>query len=523
MKRRGGAGAGEKRPEAEAPLAPAKGGEKPKARGAELEKLKIPMPDVTNEVVILAAALVDHAARKKLVAAFPTPDPFFGQGHPEAWAVVVELEKRGLAYDPLTVRQLSAGKVDTAYLDTLIAQRPEAPPNLMHHVDVMRWDSARIEGIRGPVASFVEALRDPTADPERVKSLARQVSGAFEHTGGLRYLRDPAALAGSQIAEIRKRRAGQACYPYGIDGFDVYADGPNEGAYRMIPGAKPGQCTAITGVSGSGKTTFTARLGLAQERLGRKVLYGAWEQGSGNTLELLAGFNLGISRTRLVTGQISDLEEMQLEEEMQRLGERVRFFELPFDRHKSEKRTNQKALDTVQEYVEAWGRGGGVVILDLFRRTLAQTDPDEEEQALYRLQAMAQETEAHFLLVHQQRLKDLEQREDKQPTREGLKGSGAWVEMPDTIVGVHREFLFKAVPDNVLRLCVLKQRYGVWPLTVDCDWDAELGLIGGGRSVENARAGAASVVDEFLDAAPVMPKGKGGGRGNGRGNGRGRR
>ncbi len=516
MKRRAGLGR-EREETPERP--PSKTKEKP-ARGAELEKLKIPMPDVVNEVVILAAALVDHDARKRLVKAVH-PDGFFGQGHPEAWAVVCELEARGLGYDPATVQQLAAGKVDTDYLDTLIAQRPAAPPNLLHHVDVMRWDHARIEGIRGPVAGFLEALRDPAADPERVKTLARQVGGAFEHTGGLRYLRDPAALAASQIAEIRKRRQGLACFDYGIEGFDRYEDGPNEGAWRMIPGTKPGQVTAITGVSGSGKTTFTARVGLAQERTRRRVLYGAWEQGSGNTLELLAGMNLGFSRTRLTTGQISDLEEAQLEEEMLRLGEFIRFFELPFDRSKAEKRTNAKALDTVQEYVEAWARGGGVVILDLFRRTLAETDPDDEERALYRLQAMAQETDAHFLLAHQQRLKDLEQREDKQPTREGLKGSGAWVEMPDTIIGVHREFLFKAVPDNVLRLCVLKQRHGVWPLTVDCDWDADLGLISGGRTVENARAGAASVVDEFLDAAPA--KGRAGGRdGAGRGKGRGR-
>lgn len=505
--------------------APIRGEEKPagkapgKSRAEALAALKVPLPDIVNELVVIAAACVDHEARRRLVSQCH-PDGWFGAGHPEIWAVICELERRGLAYDPATVRQLSGGKVDTDYLDGLIRDRPQAPPNLGHHVDVLRWDHSRVEAIRGPVSAFLEALRDPTADPERVRGLARSASASFEGTGTLRYLRDPSALAASQMAEIRRRRAGQARYPYGIEGLDDYLDGPLEGQPRLVPGAKPGQVTVITGVSGSGKTTLTARIGLAQERLGRKVLYGAWEQGSGNTLELLAGMNLSVPRTRLVTGQISDQEDGALEEEMLRLGDRVRFFELPFDRKRSEKRTNQKALDTVQEYVEAWARGGGVVVLDLFRRTLAETDPDDEEQALYRLQAMAQETDAHFLLVHQQRLKDLENREDKSPTREGMKGSGAWIEMPDTILGTHREFLFKAVPDDTMRVPVLKQRYGVWPLTIDLDWVAELGLVSGGRTVENARPGqAGGGMDEFLNE-PAQGRRRGGGDGRGEAKGR---
>jgi KaiC/GvpD/RAD55 family RecA-like ATPase len=515
---RGRSSAGSRDEQPEAP--------KGKGRGEALAALKVPLPDSVNEVVIIAAAIVNHEARRKLVS-MVHPDGFFGQGHPEAWAVLVELDRRGLGYDPATVRQLSGGKVDTDYLDGLVRDRPEVPPNLMHHVDVLRWDHSRVDAIRGPVSAFLEALRDPVADPERVRSLARQAAAAFDGTGALRYLRDPGALAASQIAEIRKRRKGQARYPYGVEGLDEYLDGPLEGQARLVPGAKPGQVTVVTGRSGSGKTTLTARVGLAQEGYGRKVLYGAWEQGSGNTLELVAGMNLSIPRTRLMTGQVTDDEEAALEEEMLRLGDLVRFFELPFDRKRGgkAKRTNQQTLDTVQEYVEAWAKGGGVVILDLFRRTLAETDPDDEEQALYRLQAMAQETDAHFVLVHQQLTKGsaVERAESAEPTGGLMKGSGAWFEMPDTILGVHREFLFKAVPDDTLRVPILKQRYGVWPLTVDLDWDPDLGLVSNGRTVENARPGqAGGGMDEFLEPKRGGRDGRGATRGGGGGGGRGR-
>lgn len=489
---RGSAGRREQREEREP--------SKKKRSGDGLAGLKIPMPDGVNETVILAAALVDHDVRKKLVKAVH-PDSFFAAGHQAAWEVIVELERRGLGYDPATVHQLSAGKVDTEYLNQIIADRSEVPPNLWHHVDVLRWDHARVDGIRGPVTDFLEALRDPAVDPDRVRQLAKRTASAFDSGGPLRFMRDPAALTQHQMSEIRKRRGGEAVWPYGIDGFDAYVDGPLAGARRMVPGAKPGQITLITGTSGSGKTTLTARIGLAQEGMNRRVLYGAWEQGDGNTLELLAGMSLGIPKSRLVLGEISDAEDAALEEEMGRLQERVHFFALPFDRDRGEKKwSNSRRLDTIQEYVEAWGAGGGVVILDLFRYALTETDPDEEDRALTRLKAMVEETQAHFILVHQQRMKDLETREDKQPTREGVKGSSAWIDVVDTVIGVHREFLFKNVPDDTLRLLVLKQRYGVWPLTVDCDWDATLGLISNGRSVDGARAGSGAGAEGGVDA-----------------------
>jgi DnaB-like helicase C terminal domain len=135
-------------------------------------------------------------------------------------------------------------------------------------------------------------------------------------------------------------------------------------------------------------------------------------------------------------------------------------------------------------------------------------DPDEEECALYRMQAIAQDANVHAMLIHQQRLKDIEGRTDVRPTREGLKGSGAWVEMPDTIIGTHRPALWKAVDDVTVELLVLKQRHGVWPLAVECDWSPETGLICNGRTVEYARPGQTTEVDSFLNEAAPAGKGR---------------
>jgi replicative DNA helicase len=498
VRARGSAGARPERTERTIERRPAQGGEL---------GVKVPMPDLVNEVVCIAAALVDHDARKRLLTLLSI-DNFFGRSHPEIWTIVTELERRGLAYDPATVRQLSGATVDTDYLDSLIQQRPVAPPNLDHHIDVMRWDRARVEGIRGPVAGFLEALRDPQAPPERVRALARQVGGAFDHGGALAYLRDPQGLVTEQRDVIRRRRAGHAVYPFGIDGFDVYADGPNAGQYRAVPGTAPGKITVVTGVPGSGKTQVTNQIVLAQVEQQRRVLYGAWEMGSGMSLESLAQRSLRISRTRLQIGQITDEEEAALGQEMERLAGWVRFFEIPFGAKPEKKqRLTERNLDLIHEYLELIRPD--VFVADLWRRAVQQLDPDEEELALYRQQAMASTLKVHCILLHQQNMKILESRVDKQPSRETLKGSGAWVEVPDTLIGTHRDALFKSVPDDTQRLILMKQRFGVWPLAVDCSYDPETGLIWDGRCAEYDRPGAAGALDTFLDdSAAKKSRGK---------------
>lgn len=460
----------------------------------ESTDLRIPH-DIVNEQVILSAAIVDVETCDRLLRRIPA-DSLFGKGHAEAWSMLAELRRRGLTYDPATVRQLSGGAIDVEYLDALVVDRPALPPNLSHHVDALEWDRARIEAARGPLGSLLDAVRDPSADPERVRALAAQVSKAFDRTD-LRYLRDPDELVRSQIAEIRKRQSGVARFSYGIEGLDDFDDG----SPRMIPGTAPKQVTVITGLSGGGKTTFTAHVALGLANEGRKVLFGAWEQGSGLTLELIATISLGLSRTNLSVGEVDDLTIDDLEAEMRRLSEWIRFFEIPFGRKQGEKRLNDRALDTIHAYIVE--SGCDVFIADLWRRALRQFDPDEEEAALYRQQSIAQETNTHHILIHQQRLKDVETRSDKQPTREGLKGSGAWVEMPDTILGIHRPALWKAVADDSILALVLKQRHGQWPLAVEFDWVPTHGTIRGGREVEYTQPGSEGEVDSFLAEATV--------------------
>jgi hypothetical protein len=115
------------------------------------------------------------------------------------------------------------------------------------------------------------------------------------------------------------------------------------------------------------------------------------------------------------------------------------------------------------------------------------------------MQAMTDKLGIHSVLAAQQRLKDIEQRPDKRPTREGVKGSGAWTEVADNMIGVHRPAHWKRVEDNTLEAIVLKQRYGMWPLAVELDLDPTRGTISGGRSVPyDVMGGDADEATTFL-------------------------
>lgn len=471
--------------------------EKRASKKTEIDSVKIPV-DPVNEVVLLAAAAVllgrdlEEAAKVLRVPA----DSMYGKGHSEAWAVMQELLRRKLSYDPATVRQLSAGAVDTDALDSYIEARPEPPPNLPHHIERVKWDRARVECVKGPLTAFVESLKDPNADPATVRALAKRVGGAFDGFGDKRYLRDPQALVREQSAVLTERRTGRAVFPYGIDALDRYSPGDTRterhgnqtrlvdiaGQPRMVPGTKPGDVTTITGSSGGGKTTVTACMVLAQYEARRRVLYGAWEQGSGMTLELLAAISLGWSRTDVMIGNYTEEDQRLLEEEMERIGEFVRFFELPFGRKRGEKQLNDLNFDLIQEHIS--DTGADVFVADLLHLAMTEHAYGQEDDALYRMKAISLEEKCHTIQLQQLNTKKLvSEGADDRPTREAVKGTGAWIAVSDTVIGTYIPSLSKDVAADRIEFLVLKQRYGIWPQAIECEFDPEFGWIGPGKTI----------------------------------------
>lgn len=451
--------------------------------GAGGDAVRVPH-DAVNEQVLIVAACGASAVRKRLTERVPA-DLFLVKEHVEWWLVLTELARKGLEYDGSTVRQLSGGTLDPEYVARLIADRGGTlVPNVDHHIAMLEWDRTRVDTVRGPLAQLLDGFKDPRTTPERMRELGKQVSTALERGSTASMVRSPEALVQSALAEYQARKE-KACFPYGLEGLDME---DNRQKWRMVPGAAPKKLTVITAVPGSGKSVLACRIALAQAMAGRRVLFGAWEQGDEDTLHVLAAMHLGWSRYALSTATLTPEQERGLNEVAEEIAACIKFMELPgrekSARGSSQQRsrlTNDRVLDIVQATIE--DTGADVAIFDLWKRCLVSTEPDEEEQALYRQQQMLKETRCHGILLQQQRLKDVEARPDKRPTREGIKGSGTWVEVADTILGVHRPALWKPVDDVVIEIDVLKQRWAPWPQAIEFDWNGEHGSITGGTTV----------------------------------------
>jgi replicative DNA helicase len=447
--------------------------------------------DTINEAVIIAAALVCAPEIRERLLVRIQPEHFLNEQHRAVWHAFLEMRRLKLDVDLATIQSIAGDQVRIPYLVELMEARPDAPTNLDFHVDALMWDRRRVQAAQGPLSMFLAALKNPQEAPDRVRALVRHLADSFEGYSDRQYIYDPHSLVVDHMNQIRKRMAGNACYPYGIPGLDYYEStiaGKRE--RRMVPGAAPGQVTLISGVTGSGKSSLTAHIALGLAKQGRRVVYGAWEVQAPMTLEQLACINLGINRAdvldpegAILRGAIITHEHLiQLEEEMHKISKLITFFKNPFRRSRGEKKTNDANLDLVQSILS--DTACDVFIADLWRRCLVSIKPEHEEDALFRQQAMLEEMGIHGILVHQQRHKDVELRSDRRPTREGIKGSGAYLEITDTMFGTHRDALYKDVIDDSLEVCVLKQRLGKAPLGVSFAWSPEHGSIQGGKSIK---------------------------------------
>jgi len=444
---------------------------------------KIPH-DTSNEQLIVAAAITSPKARQELASRI-RPEHFQDHDHSLAWSSILRCLDQSHEPSVPALVKLSGGKLEKAYLDDIVRANPTAPGDMRFHIEALQWDTTRAKAVNGPISEMLRALQDPGTSPERVRALARQIPITLQGSSTRTHLRDGAALVAEHRGILRQRMNGIGLFPFGIEGLDTYPpnslddDGTDvSGQPLLVPGCEPGKITTMTAISGGGKSTITALIALKQARIcatrgSGKILFGSWEMPPNDTLELMACISAGIQRKRVKTGQITEAEFQLICDRMDMIKEWVKFVDMPFHKERGVRHTHDEVLDVIHGYIA--DSGATLAIFDLWRRAFRRMkDESDEQEALYRQQAIAEETNCHCILVQQQRLKDIEVRSNPIPTREGIKGSSAWVDVSDTILGVYLPGLTKRVSRNVIQILVLKQRFGRWPLTIEFNWNGDI-------------------------------------------------
>lgn len=430
--------------------------------------------DASNEQVVIRAAIADAEKRRVLVHQLGDSE-FLVPAHSAIWRGLRALVDRGLDYSAETLRQLIAAEgaaPDEDYVTDLEASAA-VPANLEWHVETLRWDATRARTLKGAVPELVKELEDPKVTAERAVGVARAVVRALEGGGGRRHVHRPAELARSYKSDLRARRENGAFYSYGWPAMDN----------RLTYGAAPGKTAVVAGLSGAAKSTWTSNLAIQLAKLRRKVMVCAWEMGGVDTIDIMVSSMTGIDLKNLVQGKLSDEEIARVERASEWITGRIRFMENAFFERVASggKPSNDRNLDILEGYIAE--AGCDVWIYDLWERLIVDLRPEAVTNALKRQQHMHKEYSVHGILVQQLNLKDVEKRADKRPTREAIKGTGAYVEVADLIFGVHRDAQFKAVPDDTIEVICLKQRKGEANWAMRCEWDGRIGRVGAGVEV----------------------------------------
>lgn len=442
--------------------------------------------DAGNEILVIRSAIAlacndETEARtlfRSLVHSVGAEEFLVGQ-HGAIWRALRSISDGAHEYTPDIIRQMAVGDavaVEDHYLAELESQA-EVDPNLDYHVTTLRFDATRARVMREALPELVADLKDPRVTLEKTVTSARAVVRALEGGGGRRFIYRPEQSAAGYRAELLKRRESGNFWPCGFPEVDRL----------MSEGFMPGNCAILTGLSGSGKSTFAAKLALNFANVGRRVLVCAWEMGRYSTLDLMVSMITRLPLDAIIKGAYTDSEFRRIDAANVWINKRILFMENAFfgqvssSTIKGERRSNNRNLDILEGYIAE--SGCNEVIMDLWDRLLADQSPDGVTDALYRQQNMCREYNFHGTLLVQLRLKDVEKRADKRPTRESIKGVGTFVEVADLIFGVHRDAQFKDVPDNALELICLKQRKGRSNWAVRFGWDGAYCAITGGEEI----------------------------------------
>lgn len=417
--------------------------------------------DAAGELVVIGAALADVDVCRKLVHRL-SADEFLAKHHGVIWRALRKLSDARLEPTPDVIRRFvrDAGG-DKAAIDHVGSIVPEVPKNLDWHAETLAWDATRARVLTGQASELVLKLRDPSVDRSDIVTSANAVARALNDTGGRRHMRRPGEVRRQYRAELAARRVSRNLYPLGEKVFDD----------NLTEGFAPGRLTVSAGLPGAGKSTVWVALAIMLAKRGRKVLYCAWEMPVDSALDVFVSNLTGIELKRISQGDLDDSESDRIDGAVTWVLKHITFMGNPFfDRARSgSKPSNDANLDVLEGHLAE--SGCDVAVYDLWERMLHYRKPDDVSAALYRMQDMHVEYGIHGVVINQLVLKDVEKRIDKRPTRESIKGSGAFVEVADLILGIHRDGQFKNVPDEHLETICLKQRKGIANWAVSWKWD----------------------------------------------------
>lgn len=421
-------------------------------------------PDINTEQAILSQVLRFKKPLELFENYLTIKDFYFDEHKNLASCIFSILDKKYQLKDDIILaesKQIKIGKeFDFQFLKDLKEKYEQGEIDILPLIEKLKRDSVFSILIENDIPNLYENLFKKTTSlnqiehtfdvlKEKLNTAKIIVSTDFLSLKDLTKLHD---------SIDKKRKDGDSFWTTGFMNLD----------YHLTYGFLPKGITVVAGRPGMAKTAFVINMA---KNLSNKKKYCALfslESDSLSFYDRLLSQYTRIPIWKFVKDRrnLSNEEIKTLEFEKTRLRKNNYLF--VNDKPSSLKYIKEQ-VSILQNQV---GKKDIVVIIDLFMKVRDMLDSGSEfsaglyERNLNIVQTqIAKELECHVVLVAQI-IRTVENRRNRRPRLSDLKSSGAWEEIADLVLGLHREAYYlekydnEEVDEDILEIQILKQRQG---------------------------------------------------------------
>ena len=456
--------------------------------------------DTKSEQIIIGLMLVDAECRIQLVRSLK-PEDFVSDRHKRIFIGLRLITEQNLTVsDPVLIQTLQGSYGGIDYIrklrEAIGDKRTSIVDNLHFHLKQLKYSTTKYELKAIEIPRLMNYLDDETVQPDQIKRELRSLTRYSEVLTGKTY----SETGLSAIEDYRMRKHNAVGFrPTGFDALDIGIDGDE---CSLTVGAAPGTVGVIAARPSVGKTVVGTQLARRINKLGASVNYCCWEMKSESIKDILAcqwvhekrkeGFDYPpMQLTKFVKGQYNDhyatidaLTDIFCTNTFH-LMDNPTYDKSIYDKSErniySVRDINEIRLDIVEQEVSTVK--ADVWVFDLWERLLASTNAADIAIALSRMQWMANHYKKCFIIL-QQINREYSKGFNKSkiitaPKMEDIKNSGAFEEVADWILTLHRPGLYRDIPDNTIEMYCRKQRLGPWPWAISYDFNGAYSSISG--------------------------------------------
>jgi replicative DNA helicase len=420
------------------------------------------------------------------------PYHFIGKKHRAVFSILSRMTEKNLEFDIDTFDSMATEKDDFGGIDYLqkLEKLFDENANIEHHISVLKSDAVKHHIKERRLTKLIDLVEDPHSEITELTELFDQMREEVRQNFAAEKLLSGIELRKSYWQDLQERMKESIFVPTGIKGLDRWL---TEGLARK-------KCSIWSARPGGGKTTTMANIALNITRGikndkgevicdPKKVLLVPLETGHISYIDIMVTVLIK-KRMEEEMEENSALPKTMIGMRLDRLvkdSDRIEKHELEYIKWAmGEIFSNENLIVTDDPFMtldklEIILEDGNydICMIDLWERLSdIEIDAGKITKKLTKTQAVAKACNVHMAIVHQQR-RGSEKVKSKRPTMDQLKNSGAYEEIADLVIFLHREKYYNPeLEDDVVEYIVAKQRRGAMGKSAFHDFYGDFGMIG---------------------------------------------